>query len=60
MPVPVRSLNGLGMNVASMPCCWASACTMYRKMIIRSAVVIASAYWKFCSNWPLPSSWSLA
>lgn len=60
MPVPVRSVNGFGMNVAVMPRCSASIDTRYRMVMTRSAVVRASACLKFCSNWPLPSSWSLA
>ena len=42
MPEPVRSANGLGMNVAIIPRCSASTEIRYRAVITRSAVVSAS------------------
>jgi hypothetical protein len=43
MPLPVRSPNGFGMNVAVIPRCSASTEIRYRAVITRSAVVRASA-----------------
>ena len=41
-PLPVTELNGFGMNVATMPASCASMWIMYRKKMVRSAVVSAS------------------
>ena len=42
-PFPVRCVNGFGMNVAIIPFCSASVCTMYRKKIARSHETSASS-----------------
>ena len=59
-PLPVRFANGFGITVASSPRICASEWIMYRWKMTRSAVVNASAYWKFDSNCPFASSWSFA
>ena len=43
MPEPGCSVNGLGMNVAQMPCSSATSFMTRRKVMMLSAVVSASA-----------------
>ena len=38
MPVPLMPWNGLGMNVAYRPCCWAIAFSVVRNVTALSAV----------------------
>jgi len=58
-PLPVRLLNGFGMNVAIMPCLRAISLAAIFTNVKLSADFSASAYVKFTSNWPFASSWSI-
>ena len=55
-PLPVRFENGLGMNVAIMPCLRAISLAAIFTKVKLSADFSASAYVKFTSNWPFASS----
>ena len=57
-PLPVRLVNGFGMNVARSPCFSATDFVMNLKNEWRSAVRSASSKFQFISNWPFASSWS--